>query len=135
MRIANIIFGNRFKLFALGGAVLLFLSVGFFGYRYITNLQNAVISQTQEIAQQRIALESSLDTIRQLQDDMERGAELRRELSDRLDQANENVADLRSILARHDLTYLAEQRPGLIETRINDGTQQVFDELERITSN
>lgn len=135
MRIANIIFGNRFKLFALGGAVLLFLSVGFFGYRYITNLQNAVISQTQEIAQQRIALESSLDTIRQLQDDMERGAELRRELSDRLDQANENVADLRSILARHDLTYLAEQRPGLIEMRINDGTQQVFDELERITSN
>ena len=34
------------------------------------------------------------------------------------------------IFKRHDLTKLAAVKPGLIEKRINNGTKEVFDELE-----
>lgn len=42
--------------------------------------------------------------------------------------------DLRDKLIEHDLKELAIRKPGLIERRINDGTQEVFDELNEITT-
>jgi hypothetical protein len=37
-------------------------------------------------------------------------------------------------LRKHNLTKLAEQNPGLIETRINDATQKLFNDFEQITT-
>jgi len=34
------------------------------------------------------------------------------------------------IFSRHNLSKLAAARPGLIETRVNNGTKEVFDALE-----
>ena len=34
----------------------------------------------------------------------------------------------------HDLTRLSHQKPGMIEKRINNGTQKVFDSLESLTT-
>ena len=41
---------------------------------------------------------------------------------------------LLDILHKHDLTNLASKKPGLIENRINEGTQNVLDSLERTSS-
>ena len=38
--------------------------------------------------------------------------------------------DYLSIFKRHDLTKLARLKPGLIEPRINRGTEQVFRQIE-----
>lgn len=38
------------------------------------------------------------------------------------------------IFSRHDLTRLAAAKPGLIETRINKGTKDVFDSIENDTT-
>ena len=35
-----------------------------------------------------------------------------------------------NIFARHDLSKLAAAKPGLIQTRINKGTKDVFDTIE-----
>jgi len=40
-----------------------------------------------------------------------------------------------SIFKRHNLTKLAEAKPTLIENAINNGTQEVFDELENDSRN
>ena len=34
------------------------------------------------------------------------------------------------IFRRHNLNQLAEVRPGLVETRVNNGTKEVFDSIE-----
>jgi hypothetical protein len=46
---------------------------------------------------------------------------------------NENKRYL-SIFARHDLARLASAKPGLIETRINKGTANVFKSIEDDTA-
>lgn len=48
--------------------------------------------------------------------------------------AEEYQEKLLDILHKHDLTNLASKKPGLIETRINEGTQNVLNSLERTTS-
>ena len=42
--------------------------------------------------------------------------------------------ELISKLQKHDLTRLSHQKPGMIEKRINNGTQKVFDSLESLTT-
>ena len=42
--------------------------------------------------------------------------------------------ELRNKFARHDLDNLALMKPGLIEKRINKGTQQVMNDLVAITN-
>jgi len=67
----------------------------------------------QKMAQQRQALQ-------QLQADYTAV----REKTDQLDQT----------LAEHDLTQLSVEKPGLIETRVNEGTEQIFQRLEQIST-
>ena len=45
---------------------------------------------------------------------------------------SENVK-LSNILSKHDIKYLASQKPKLVENRINEGTKKVLKELEEIT--
>ena len=39
------------------------------------------------------------------------------------------------IFKRHDLTRLAAAKPGLIETRVNKGTKDVFESIEKDSTN
>jgi hypothetical protein len=39
------------------------------------------------------------------------------------------------VFKRHDLSKLAFAKPGLIQTRVNKGTKDVFDSIEKDTSN
>lgn len=134
MAILSLLFGSKIRFFVTTLILVLVSSVGYFGYRYITNLQQTLIDQAASIARQELILESAQESIDQLESDMEQGAALRAELARRINEANLQVSDLRAILRDHDLTRLAEERPGLIETRINRATQEVFDSIELFTS-
>ena len=48
--------------------------------------------------------------------------------------ANNYKNELIGKLRNHDLTRLSQQRPGLIERRINDGTQELLESFESITA-
>tara|TARA_R110000796_G_scaffold252253_1_gene385795 strand:+ start:228 stop:620 length:393 start_codon:yes stop_codon:yes gene_type:complete len=54
----------------------------------------------------------------------EKNQEIQKEMSRYLD-----------IFKRHNLTKLAAAKPGLIETRINKGTKNVFDSIEKDSNN
>lgn len=56
------------------------------------------------------------------------------ELQSRLRVAEAESTELRRVLANHNLTNLAERKPSMIEVRINNATKELFDDIERITS-
>ena len=73
-------------------------------------------------------------TINSLQESQEKFATLNNELQTKLNLALNYGDDLRKKLHKHDLTRLSIKKPGLIEKRINDGTNKLFDSIESITA-
>ncbi len=57
------------------------------------------------------------------------------ELNVELSSANEYKNELIGKLRRHNLTALTMQKPGLIETRVNNASKAILEELEATTSN
>ena len=55
-------------------------------------------------------------------------------LQGKLDDAENYKNELIAKLQKHNLTRLSYNKPGLIEKRINNGTQKIFDSLESLTS-
>lgn len=124
-----------FKLYAmlmviglLGGAV--------YGAKYYYDSTQATI---QRLSAEKAILDSALEqqtaSLNQMQAQMERQNQLNTELQTSLQEANAGLNEMRSKFARHDLTRLAIARPGLIQTRINNGTVDVFREIEENTDN
>jgi len=113
---------------AVSGAVL------FGAYKFVTNMQDTIEKQALTIAQQQSALATTNETLNKFKQSLERQTTLNAELDKALREAEVYVNSIRSKLIRHDLETLAEQKPGLIEKRINDGTAKVFNDLERITA-
>lgn len=126
----NLLFpGGKLKLVL----IVAVLAASFFAYRYVTGLQQSVIDLSTKAAEQKIALDSSNAALDRLTKDIEESARLRRELQERVDTTTVYIDNLTKKLAEHDLTYLANEKPGLIEKRINDGTKDVFDSIEQLT--
>ena len=55
-------------------------------------------------------------------------------LNEGYQDARSQEADLQETILAHDLTELAEQKPNLIERRINDGTRWVLDAIAKATA-
>jgi chromosome segregation ATPase len=112
----------------IGGAI--------FGAKYYYDSTQATIQRlSAEKAILDTALEQQTASINAMQEQMERQNELNTELQANLQEANSGLSEMRSKFARHDLTRLAIARPGLIQTRINNGTDEVFREIEENTNN
>lgn len=54
-------------------------------------------------------------------------------LSKEYQAARDKVDELADVLAKHDLKYLAEKKPGLVSKSINAGTERVFRDIEKTT--
>lgn len=112
----------------LGGAA--------YGAKYYYDSTQATIQRlSAEKAILDTALEQQTASINQMQAQMERQNQLNTELQTSLQEANAGLNEMRSKFARHDLTRLAIAKPGLIQTRINNGTLNVFREIEENTDN
>jgi chromosome segregation ATPase len=112
----------------IGGAI--------FGAKYYYDSTQATIQRlSAEKAILDTALEQQTASINAMQEQMERQNELNTELQANLQEANSGLNEMRSKFARHDLTRLAIAKPGLIQTRINNGTDEVFREIEENTNN
>jgi len=112
----------------IGGAI--------FGAKYYYDSTQATIQRlSAEKAILDTALEQQTASINAMQEQMERQNELNTELQANLQEANSGLSEMRSKFARHDLTRLAIAKPGLIQTRINNGTDEVFREIEENTNN
>ena len=50
-----------------------------------------------------------------------------------LKKAEEYGDELRDTLRKHNLTHLANKKPGMIEKRMQDATDKLWDDLESVT--
>ena len=104
------------------------------GWYYYKDTQARIQTLTENSAKLEIATQQQNQTIQTLVDDAERFGELNRELNSQLEAANDYKNVLIEKLQRHDLARLSMQKPGLVETIINNATKELFNSLEQLTT-
>lgn len=104
------------------------------GYSYYKDTQARISQLTANNATLKAANETNQATITELQATAVLQAELTQDLQKNLQKAEQYQDKLIGQLRKHDLTKLSLKKPGLIETRINDGTQKLFDSIESDTA-
>ena len=102
------------------------------------DLQTQIVQLQSDVRQyqaQNVALQSAEEineqTIRSLEENSQRQVEQMTNLTNANQQLQSEKEEYLSIFRRHDLQRLALARPGLIEPRINNGTQEVFRQVEQ----
>ena len=111
----------------LGGAA--------YAAKYYYDTTQATIAQLRENnAKLEVANEENQQTIKKMGEDAKRLNALTDQLSADLRKAEKYGDELRNTLNKHDMTHLANKKPGLIEKRMQDATDKLWGDLESVTS-
>ena len=103
--------------------------------KYYYDTTQATISQLRENnAKLEVANEENQQTITKMKENNIALNKLTDQLNADLRKAEEYGDQLRDTLNKHDLTHLANKKPGLIEKRMQNATDKLWDDLESITS-
>jgi hypothetical protein len=103
------------------------------GYLYVQRLQSNLEIARANVAKMEVAVQISEASIATLQADAVRSAELNANLQRDLQTAERYGDELRATLQKHNLTALAQRKPGLIENRMQDATNSLWNDLRSIT--
>lgn len=122
--------------------LLAFIIVGgVFGYTYYKNTERTIntlqtkILELQNVIQAQDLREAEQEkTITALQENMQRTSEALKAQTQRNSEIEAEQQRYLAIFARHNLSKLAAAKPGLIETRINKGTADVFQTIQNDTT-
>ena len=104
------------------------------GYYYYKDTQARIQILTENSAKLEQATQTQKQTIDILIADAEKFAKLNNELQLGLVRANDYKNELIGKLRKHNLTRLSQQKPGLIEKRINSGTKKLFESFGFLTA-
>ena len=104
------------------------------GYYYYKDTQARIQTLTENSAKLEQAAQTQKQTIDILIADAEKFAKLNNELQSELVKANDYKNELIGKLRKHNLTRLSQQKPGLIEKRINNGTKKLFESFGFLTA-
>ena len=121
------------KLYMLIVVVGLVGGVVYGGYYYYKDTQSRIQTLTENNAKVMAAKAAQDQTINTLIADREKFDKLNKELHVKLEKANEYKDTLINKLRKHDLAMLSMQKPGLVEKKINRGTENLFRSLENLT--
>ena len=102
---------------------------------YYDTTQNTIAQLRDNNAKLEVANETNQATIRQMDADNEVLNALTDQLSLDLQKAEQYGDELRHTLNKHNLTHLANKKPGMIEKRMQNATDKLWNELKSITSN
>ncbi len=102
-------------------------------YYYYKDSQQRIQTLTENTAKLETAKKMQDDTITAMIEDREKFDELNKELQSKLNAANEYKDVLIGKLRKHDLAKLSMKKPGLVEKRINNGTNKLLRSLEAIS--
>jgi phage host-nuclease inhibitor protein Gam len=122
----------------LYGIIILVAILGGVGYGakyYYDTTQNTIAQLRENNAKLETANQLNQETIAKQQKDAIQLAELNNQLTVDLQKAEQYGDELRATLNKHDLTHLANKKPGLIERRMQNATDKLWDDLESLTSN
>ena len=120
--------------------VLLLVGGGAYGYHTVkVNEMSATIAQKESAIvilksnEEKLiaAEEQNRKAIETMKQDIEKQREAFTNLSTQHVQLTKERDEYMSVFRKHDLTKLARRKPGLIEPRINNGTAQVFRQVEQ----
>ena len=114
-------------------AILLVLATGGIGYMYVQKLQSDLETARENVAKMEVAVATSEASIKTMQEDAAKLAALNSQLTSDLQKAEQYGDELRNTLQKHNLTHLAETKPGLIEKRMQDATNKLWADLRSIT--
>jgi hypothetical protein len=115
------------------GLIISLIAAAGAGYLLVQKLQSDLQTARENVAKMEVAIQISEASIATLQADAVRTAELSATLQRNLQTAEQYGDELRATLRQHDLTALAQKKPGLIETRMQDATDNLWDNLRSIT--
>jgi len=121
------------KLYMLIVVVGLVGGVVYGGYYYYKDTQSRIQTLTENNAKVMAAKAAQDQTINTLIADRDKFDKLNKELHVKLDKANEYKNTLIDKLRKHDLAELSMKKPGLVEKKINRGTEKLFRSLENLT--
>ena len=108
--------------------------VGYGGYMYYKDTQERIAILTDNNAKLEVAAQLQEETINTMIEDVQRNSKLNKELQKELQIAEGYGDQLRATLQKHNLTHLANKKPGLIEKRMQNATNRLWDDLADITN-
>ena len=103
-------------------------------YGYYKDTQQRISTLTQNNAKLKSANDTNTATIQQLNKNALALNQLIDDLGSKLKKAEQYGDELRNTLRKHNLTHLANKKPGMIEKRMQNATDKLWDNLESITS-
>ena len=115
----------------LGGVIV---SMGAGGYFYYTTTQAELTELRDLNTAYNLKFEQQEQALESLQADFQLQTESLSEMQAKSQEIQAEMARYLDIFKRHNLTKLAAAKPGLIETRVNKGTKNVFDSIEADSS-
>jgi len=117
------------------------VAMGGVGYIYFQTTQGQIADLNVQLQTQAgviTAFETrqaeQVRTIEALQNNLQKTTEALNTMSTRNQEIEAEAQRYLAIFARHNLSKLAAAKPGLIETRINKGTSDVFRTIEQDTT-
>jgi len=115
--------------------LLLLLSVAGGGYLYVKNLQEDVDRLTKNNVLLETAVNSKDQEINRLNEEIVQVREVNSRVTEESRKLNSEVDVLRNKLSEHDLGYLAENKPGLVQRIINKDIENSLKAgIEELTS-
>jgi hypothetical protein len=105
------------------------------GLFYVKQLQSNLEIARLNNAKLESAIETSEASLATLKADNIRLNALSDQLNADLSKSEQYGDELRATLSKHNLTHLANKKPGPIEKRMQNATNKLWDNLESITSN
>ena len=103
------------------------------GYYYYKDTQSRIQTLTENNAKIMAAKVAQDNTINTLIADQKKFEALNNELQTKLNAAHDYKNTLIDKLRKHDLAKLSMKKPGLVEKKINRGTEKLFRSLETLT--
>jgi len=114
--------------------ILTMLAAAGGGFLYVKKLQSDLETARANVAKLEVAVQTSEASLKLERAESARLGELNSQLSTDLQKAEKYGDELRATLQKHNLTHLANKKPGLIEKRMQDATNKLWDDLESITA-
>lgn len=124
---------SKIKIYIIGSIIIGLIG---FGLKwYIEKLHSEINNLKTDIETLETVNKENIQLIDTLKKENKKNLISLKDLSQKLEKSKEYQNSLLEKLINHDLTKLSNQKPGLIENRVNNATKELFDELENITTN
>lgn len=123
-----------FKVYAILAVVVLVTTVGYSGFSYLSNLQERVGTLQANNDKLENAVRTQQETIKRTKDDAERQAKLNKELTVKLQEAEQGLDHLRKRFTQIDINKEAMEDPAGLELRINNAVNRLISDVTTQTT-